>query len=318
MKKTILLALPMLFTLGMFSCTEDPIDNPDNNTGAQLKFKFTFDENQERLNNIGLPAAIPAGHAAQTPDFNAMSIHYIELAPNAFTPLGQGDVAYSGEKTSAGGDEAIDFDKAIVSNEGTVFLSVPISDLEPGTYDWIRTSVTYQNYKITFNLQGADAWIGLCDGEATGRTGTVASFLGYNTYISDVQPANNRTLPVNDDKRQGFWAFEPDNLGGICEQYNQIFSGEAPEGATTVVNPLFGTSDIPPGSCVVTGAFTQPLVITGDETEDIVVDLSYSINNSFEWIDNTPNGQLDLDIANPANSDVIVDMGIRGLIPSWQ
>ncbi len=298
--------------IGFSSCKEDNDNN--NSNEPQLKFKFVFDENQERLNNIGLPATIPAGHAAQTPNFHAMSIHYIELAPSAFTPLGGGEITYSGAKTSAGGADAVDFDQAFVAGENEVFYSIPLKDINPGTYDWIRTSVTYQNYDITFNIVNAPIDPNLCGGAT--QTGTVASFLGYNVYISDITP-KNMTEAVNDDKLQGFWVFETD-LSGVCEPYNQLVVGEAPEGATTVVNPLAGTSDIPPGSCVVTGGFTQALTITGDETEDIVVTLSYSINNSLEWIDNIPNGQLDFDFTTPTNSDQIIDMGVRGLIPSWQ
>ncbi len=304
-------------TLFLFSCQEETDgDNTNNPGGPQLKFKFKFDENQERLNNIGIPEGVAAGNAAQTPDFKGMSIHYIEMAPSAFTQLGQGDVVYRGETTSAGGADAVDFDEATVADEGEIFYSVPLSQVDPGTYEWIRTSVTYQNYDIKFNVVNADDWIGFCEGGASNRTGTVASFLGYNVYISEVTP-NTETLVVNDDKLQGFWAFEIDDLGALCESFApRLYSGES--AGTTVVNPLFGTSDIPAGSCVVTGAFTQPLTVTGDETEDIVVELSYSINQSFEWIDQIPNGEFDLDAANPANSDIIIDMGVRGLIPSWE
>lgn len=304
--------------MALFSSCEEEIpdnnNNNNNNDGPKLIFKFNFDEDQERLNNIGLPAEIPAGNAAQTPDFNSMSIHYIEMAQGAFTQLGEGEVLYSGEKTNAGSAEAVDFDRAVVADEGEEIFSIPISQVNPGTFEWIRTSVTYQNYDIDFNVVNAGFDTSICGGNT--QRGTVASFLGYNVYITDHAP-KNISRPINDDKLQGFWMFETD-LGGVCGSFNDVTSGEAPEGATTVVNPLFGTSDIPAGSCVVTGALTTPLTITGNETEDIVVTLSYSINNSFEWIDNIPNGELDLDISNPVNSDIIVDMGVRGLIPSWQ
>lgn len=301
------------FCLLLSSCEKDA--SPDNNTdGPRLIFKFNFDENQERLNNIGLPAAIPAGNAAQTPDFNSMSIHYIELAQGAFTQLGEGEIVYSGDRTSAGGADAVNFDEALVADEGEEFFSIPLSSIDSGNFEWIRTSVTYQNYDISFNVVNAGFDTSICGGNT--QTGTIASFLGYNVYISDHGP-RDMSLAVNDDKLQGFWMFETD-LGGACGSFNSVESGEAPEGATTVVNPLFGTSDIPAGSCVVTGALTSPLTITGNETEDIVVTLSYSINNSFEWIDNIPNGELDFDLSNPLGSDQIVDMGVRGLIPSWE
>jgi hypothetical protein len=46
-----------------------------------VKFIFRFDSTQARLNNIGQPSAIAAGNAAQSPVFNKMSAHYVELAP---------------------------------------------------------------------------------------------------------------------------------------------------------------------------------------------------------------------------------------------
>src|SRR5690606_20221174 len=107
----------------------------------------------------------------------------------------------------------------------------------------------------------------------TDYTGTIISFLGYNNYISTFD-INGHTVIVNDDKLQGYWAFE---TMGIIQQ------GQAPPGAVTVPNPLFSTSPIPQGSCVLTGQFSEGLTITGNETKDITIDLSFSINNSVEW-----------------------------------
>ena len=136
------------------------------------------------------------------------------------------------------------------------------------------------------------------------QKGTVASFVGFNTYISSITP-RSKTLTVNDDKKQGFWAFET-NLTPPYDTYNQLSSGEAPAGATTVVNPLFLSSPVPPGSCVVTGKFDTPLVVTGDETQDLTVNLSFSVNQSFEWIDDNANEQLDFygDVVTHAEKNV--------------
>jgi hypothetical protein len=69
----------------------------------------------------------------------------------------------------------------------------------------------------------------------------------------------------------------------------------------------------------VTGKLLTPLVVTGKETKDIVVTLSFSVNNSLEWVDANGNGQLDW-YADPTKgtNERIVDMGLRGLIPSWK
>lgn len=297
-----LLALAVLFA----QCKKEPAGD-----GAKLAFKFIFDPNQARLNNIGQPASIPAGNAAQTPEFREMSVHYIELAPSAFTLLGAGAIVYQGEETSKGGEKAVDFDKAAKGANGQLFAKINLKDLPPGTYEWVRASVTYQNYDIRFNINNVPVV-----GNLSQQKGTVASFVGFNTYISSVTP-RSKPFAVNDNKRQGFWVFET-NLDAPYATYNQLYSGEAPAGATTVVNPLFDTSPIPAGSCVVTGKFPTPLVITGKESSDITLTLSFSVNNSFEWKDSNGNGQLDFYADGVTPPEKIVDMGLRGLLPSWE
>ncbi|MCB0526512.1 MAG: hypothetical protein H6576_10585 [Lewinellaceae bacterium] len=284
------------------NCKKDTQQEPS------LQFSFKFDSNQERLNNLGLPSTIPAGNAAQTPDFHGMSVHYIELAPSAFTQLGDGAIVYHATETTKGGDNAVDFDLAAKGKAGEVFTRVNLKDVAPGTYEWVRASVTYQNYDVVFNINALPVV-----GDLKNQKGTVASFVGFNTYLTTVTP-REKSITVNDDKKQGFWAFET-NLSAPYDVYNQIYSGDAPAGATTVVNPIANTSPIPAGSCVVTGKFATPLVITGEESGDIEVVLSFSINNSFEWQDTNGNGQLDI-YGDGTPAEKIVDMGLRGLIPS--
>lgn len=272
----------------------------DTDQGPKLVFKFKFDSTQVRLNNIGQPAVMPSDHRAQNPLFNQMSAHYIELAPTAFTALGTGEVLYVAPETNAGGDKAIDFNKSVKAAEGEVFFSIPLSEIQAGTYEWIRVSLAYQNFDIRYKV-GPPAVPLEYEG-----VGTLASFIGYNTYIQSFN-INTTSMDVNDDKKQGFWAFET-VIPGIPAQ---VASGQAPEGATTVPNPLFSSSPIPSGSCVVTGPFSgNGLVITGQETEDIVVVLSVSTNQSFEWLETGNNNLYE-----PLNGDVVVDMGVRGLIP---
>lgn len=283
----------------------------ESNSTANLNFQFKFDANQTRLNNIGQPATLPAGHAAQTPDFHELSVHYIELAPNALTLLGKGAIVYKAAETTAGGENAVDFDKAVKSDEGKIFQKISLKNVAPGTYEWVRASVTYQNYDIVFNINKVPLV-----GDLKNQKGRVASFVGFNTYLTTVKP-NAKTLAVNDDRKQGFWAFET-QLTAPYDAYNNLYFGEAPAGATTVVNPLFATSPVPAGSCVVTGKFDKPLVITGNETADIEITLSFSIQKSLEWVDDNSNGQLDIYADQTTPAEKIVDMGLRGLIPSWK
>ncbi|HRH66594.1 MAG TPA: hypothetical protein PLU53_09885 [Bacteroidia bacterium] len=273
----------------LFSGCKDDEQNPPPHEQPFLIFKFKFDSTQIRLNNFGQPTAVPAGHGALSPHFNSISAHYIELAQDSLTLLGNGKVLYRAPETNAGGSLAIDFNQSRVVNEGQTFFSIPISDLTPGTYRWLRVSLAYQNYDVPLRSNGFDF------------TGTLASFIGFNTYITSFTP-KSVVVPVNGNRSQGYWAFEMNIFGT-----DTVFQGQAP--GTTVPNPINLTSPIPAGSCVVTGAFNGPLLISGNETKDIVVTVSLSNNNSFEWTDANGNN-----IYEPP-SDTVVDMGIRGLIP---
>jgi hypothetical protein len=300
--------LNLLITLTLFvsiGCKKQIGTTPGPST-ANLVFKFKFDSTQVRLNNIGQPSVIPAGNAAQSPRFNTMSAHYVELAPSAFTALGAGAVLYTAPQTSVAGQTAIDYEKASFAANDEVFYSMPIKDITPGSYEWLRISLAYQNYDISFRI---DTTI---NGFPINKdfTGTVASFIGFNTYITS-HTVKTQALTVNDNRKQGYWAFETTmSAAGFSQTFTS--SGQAPDGATTVVNPLFASSPIPAGSCVVTAAFAPgKLTIKGDETSDVVIEVSLSTNKSFEWKEIIANGKWD-----GTKGEQVVDMGIRGMIPT--
>lgn len=301
MKNLVAIILLFIGTSTLFSsCKDDKEETPDPTpSGPKLIFKFKFDSTQVRLDGFGQPSSIPSGHSAQSPRFNKMSSHYIELAPTAFTALGSGAVLYRNDETTAGGDNAIDFEKSILAGQNETFFSVPLASVTTGTYQYLRVSLAYQNYDINFrvNVSGTDFDL----------NGTLASFIGFNTYIKSFK-IKDSTIVLNDDRKQGYWAFELHYPGFPLPQY--VSSGQAPDGATTVPNPINNTSPIPAGSCVVTGPFSTPLTISGNETQDIVITVSLSVNKSFEWVENS-----NPDYFEPAAGDTVVDMGIRGLIP---
>lgn len=279
-----------LLTIFFFSCSKESSDSDE----PMLYIKLVVDSNQARLGNTGFPATVPSGHAAQSPRFNKISAHYLELAPNALTALGTGAILYHAPETNQGGATAIDFSRSKVVSPGEQFLAIPLKDVPAGSYTWVRLSLSYQNYEVDYYLN------------SIGTVGTVASFVGYNQYISSY-PVNTLSDTVNSNKPQGYWAFE--TIGALAR-------GQSPAGATTVVNPIFATSPIPQGSCVVTGSFSSPLVITAEERADITLTMSLSTNHSFEWIDANANGKWDL-TTSPASVEQVVDMGLRGLIPTY-
>lgn len=303
--KTLLSLLSAFAVLISIGCKKQIANNPVPGN-ANLIFKFKFDSTQVRLNNIGQPSVIPAGNAAQSPVFNIMSAHYVELAPSALTALGTGAVLYKAPQTDIAGQTAIEYDNAKFAANNEVFYSMPIKDIAPGNYQWLRLSLAYQNYDIRFRVDTTISGFPINQD----FTGTVASFIGFNTYIKS-HTIKTQPLVVNDNRKQGYWAFETTmSAAGHTQTFTS--SGQAPEGATTVVNPLFASSPIPAGSCVVTAAFAPgKLAITGKETTDIIIEVSLSTNKSFEWKEIVMNGKWD-----GTKGEPVVDMGIRGMIPT--
>ncbi|WP_299333200.1 hypothetical protein [uncultured Psychroserpens sp.] len=279
--------LTLLFLGLLLSCSDNQDDTLQTAT-PNLIIKLKFDPDQERLGNLGQPVSVAQGNAAQTPTINRMSANYIEFAPTATTALGTGEIIFEGDETTAGGAQAIHFQNSIFAGNNDTFLTIPLSEVSSGSYEWVRVSLAYQEGNIDLRVNNQDI------------TGTLASFVGYNSYISSFD-LNGNTIAVNGNRAQGFWAFEA--LGFTTQ-------GQAPEGATTVPNPLFDSSPIPQGSCVVTGEFENGFTITGNETQDITVTLSFSINNSFEWTEVNTDGKYE-----PEAGEQVVDMGLRGLIP---
>lgn len=286
--KKIYSALLILIAVSSFNaCSSDSKSEP------MLIVKFKFDPNQARLNNLGQPATMDPANAAQSPVFNTIGAHYMELAPNDNTQIGSGTIIYHGAETTVAGSNAIDFSQEKIVAEGETFLKIPLSLVAAGTYKWMRVSLAYQNYQINVRNAGVD------------YTGTLASFVGFNTYITSFNIVNNN-FSVNDNKLQGYWAFALNN-----QPYAS--SGQALAGATTVPNPIHATSAVPTGSCVITGRFPTDLVLDGNQSSDVVITLSLSSNNSFEWQEmGTPNGKYE-----PAAGEKVTDMGLRGLLPTY-
>lgn len=290
MKKLVLFITLIALSVAFFSCE----DLDDNQVEPMLIIKFKFDSNQARLNNLGQPSFVPFGNAAQSPVFNTISSHYIEFAKDATTQLGDGNIIYQGQETTIGGENAIDFSKAKIVAEGEAFLEIPLKDLSIGKYEWLRVLVSYQNVKVKIRKPSS----------SLEYDGTLESFIGFNTYLT-THNIGNTFFQVDANKPQGYWAF-------ALNDFPYSSSGQAPVGATTAPNPIAGSSPTSSTSGIVTGKFNTPLEITGLEKKNVVVTLSLSTNKSFEWSDTNGNGKFD-----PSQGETVVDMGLRGLIPSY-
>ena len=326
-KKVVALSLVLMLVVSCKKKEADPVPEPPASTtgpvitcptcnfpdtawanvgsGPKLIFKFKFDSTQVRLDNFGLPATVnTASNAAYSPKFNGMAAHYIELSPNDMTPVGSGVKLFHAPETTCGGSTAIVFCQSTVVKDGEIFFSAPITASLAGTYKWLRVSLSYQNYDIKIKTTSA----GIIDG-------TIASFVGYNTYVSKYKMKSAVMTPTTGgvgNHLQGYWGFYTKVFG--MDYYSD---GQAAQ--TTVVNPN-PNSPIPAGSCLVTGSFVTnaaptigaPLVITGTETSDIIITVSLSTNKSFEWKELTFDGYFQ-----PEIGEKPVDMGIRGMIPKY-
>ncbi len=275
----------------------------ESGTGPKLIFKIKLDSTLQRLSNSGAIAPLTQGNGAQSPRFNSISVNYIEMVLDDFTKLGEGTVLYKAEETDCRGSRAIVFCKEVLCKNGDSFFSIPLKDVRVGTYKWLRTSVAYQNYDVKIKTTSG----GLMDG-------TVASFVGFNTYVDKFKMKNTvmtPTLNSGSNKMQGYWGFYTNIFGVDIRTEGQSVK-------TTVVNPN-PNSPIPLGSSVFTGEFyrtsasgVQPLTITGNEVQDIIVTVSLSTNKSFEWKELTFDG-----LFQPEIGESVVDMGLRGMIPSY-
>src|SRR5690606_8427956 len=192
----------ILLCIGFIACTK--VDNGEV-TEASLIFRYRFDSTQERLNNTGLPASLADGNAAQSPLFNSMNTHYIELAQDASTPLGKGAVLYKAPETDAGGETAIDFERSVGTANNEVFYAIPLKDIPPGEYEWLRISLAYQNYSVQYHV---DTTIVIATDTSSHTieidqdlTGTIASFIGYNTYLKSYL-IRSQSLTVDGNRKQ--------------------------------------------------------------------------------------------------------------------
>lgn len=279
-----------------------------------VHFRVKFDGLQERLDNTGFPVAVGSGRAAQTPLMNQIGIQQVELTSNNTTLLGKGLVLLSTPLTTAGGEEAADFSQILMAKEGETFLTVPMKNFPVGRYEWARVSVAYQNFDVLFNMYNVPFV-----GTFFDQRGTLASFLGQNTYVTPYKVWSKQDN-IKGNIKQGYWCYETKLVPSYASN-DKMFSGYSPSGMTTAVNMMSTTVPNPIGSGIITGKFDTPLSITGSETQDIYITLSFSVNRSFEWEETIErNGKWDYNSqANTGQPSIerVLDAGLRGLKASY-
>jgi hypothetical protein len=183
----------------------------------------------------------------------------------------------------------VDFAELRVVEPGQTLVTVPLVDLEPGIYPYLRLSVSFQHFTVA-------GWATVMGFDVSTPV-EVAAFVEDETWIDEYK-VGTEVVGVGGLRSQGYY--------GAWSSYTGVVQGQAPAGATTVPNPLDDTSPIPVGSCVVTGVFPEPLEIPAQPSGDLVLEDTLSTNHSFEWVD-------DGDGRWEPFSEEVVDMGVRGM-----
>jgi hypothetical protein len=288
--------------VGLLSCKKEP--------EKMLHFILKFDALQEKLGNNGLPTSLRTDLAAQSPALNSIGFNGIELVQNEFTKYGLGVSILSTPKTMNGGDKAIDYQQVRSVKEGEIIVSIPLKNITPGTYNWIRTSVAYQNFDVVFNMLNVPF-----AGNFLEERGTFATFTAANTYITPYK-VSEKMDSTKGNKKQGYWCLET-KLTPAYKPYNRMFNGQSATGTITSPNPLLQTAPTPLDNTILTGRFEAPLSISGSETADVTVTLSFSNNKSFEWEETiNRNGKWDFNmqpVPGQPSVERVIDMGLRSL-----
>ena len=311
MKKFACLAV---FALLFASCTKVGIGD------RYLVIKFKFNDTLARMNDAGIVIgdSIGASNAAVTPKYNSISANFLALFPNDSSKFSDAIPIY----TAAIKDSiAFAFNKYMVVKEGETFLEIPLTAIKPGSYKWLGAGLAYSNVDVPFKIE----YVFNNNTYNSSYTGTVATLLSGPSYINEIQ-IKDKNIIRNGNEPQGFWAFESRfGFGGFLDSIFTKNDYVAPN-ATTVVNPLFGNTILPNFKSygITTGKIfgnksykngdvkeeQTPLVITGLETESIILELNLSTRNSFIWEDGNQNKMWE-----PFKGERIVDMGLRGMKP---
>lgn len=295
-KITFLFAVPLCFTL-CSSCHKDVKDF------TYLNFSIAFDPMQDRLDNQGNPAPLAAGHGAQSPDMENVRIQYIEFVPDANTAYKDGEQLFKANQYNFGGTYAIYFDSTLDAVPGGRFYSLNLKRLPAGTYRYVRVHVSWQHCMVQYDLNNVPG-----TGTLSDLSGDLACTLGDASYYG-MFAVGDSSLPVNAVLYPGVWklsAVLPD------PSMSRIIGGQCPPGNITEVNPLYASSPVPPQTNIVTAAFDDPLVLADDETRNLNVTLTLSVNQSIEWDDSNGNGAWDVDYTG-SSTEPLVDVGIRGM-----
>ena len=294
----------ILAALSMFSC------NKDVKEFVSQYFISEADPSGARLDWDGNSSEVAAGNIGITPDSVLnIGIHYLELVQDANTAYKSGVIIYRSPETFQGGEIAIDFDSLLFLAPGTEIFNANLRKIPPGTYSYIRASVTCISYGITVDLDDVPG-----AGAVNNVPATMYSFLGYRTYIGSIQ-ADTNDQEINANRALGFWLLETRQPEA---DWNKVIQTQLNSNLVTVVNELSDSAPIPNSTAIITGVFDEPLVITGEESDDLYLTLTFSVNKVIEVADANSDGTWDLNYQFNVLSEELMDHGLRSLRATFE
>jgi hypothetical protein len=288
-----------------------------------LRLRVNFDTQGERFDANGELAEVPEGRAAYTPEMRELRISSIELVPDENTPVGQGVMLYEAATRVVFGEEITELDQTISTAGGIVANRFNFQDIPAGTYPYVRVGLASAKYQLNYDLHyhvkdstdtdsiPPDFTVPV---ELTQLSGGMA-VLYSDAWVNTLTPFNI-TLDINQQKRQGYYAFET-SFTSSFELGNNVYVDSLFNTIPTLPNPISATAPTPESSGIITGVFDTPLEVTGQESEDVLVDLTFSTNQAFEWVDPNNDGRWDVWIL-AETWERISDFGLRSLEASWE
>ncbi len=256
-----------------------------------LNLCYWFEHDGARLGSTGAASEISAGFAGQPPSSITIYPRYYELGPNANTALGSGQVLY--EAATHNGQPVTGTGATILNNltgatHEEIAFSYSLASIPANTYQYLRVGVAY--YEARVNLRHNTGLKNL------DMSGVIGAFTGTRVQATDIS-LNGTSVALNTNVAQGFWVYKGDSLAKVDGTANTV----------TAVNPIASTSAVPAGSDVITGAFTQPLVVS-THNADVTIIVLLSTNRSFEWVESTTDGYWQGSVG-----ETVQDFAFRGL-----
>lgn len=264
---------------------------PQNTAPVQLLFRLHLDS------NLASPYILQPGHAAQSPTVLALALEQIELLSEASTLAGKGVMLYTAPQTSCAGAQyylPTNYCKLHLIGDSEIVFSLALNAVPPGTYKWLRLSVAYSEMKIVSRSTSSG-----------NGPSTFAGFYGESVYLTKIKTQNSVLFPKTTvPKQRRYYMFYQEVFGQALQ-----LEGYAPRQSIFNENPMpTYNNNIYVEFTDLSGNTAKPLLVTGNETTNLEVQLIFGTDKLFEWQEKTADG-----IFQPEIGETVYDFGFRNL-----